>query len=203
MTMQVETPKEIIELEQHLATVSPFLTLQVIDGGTQRKAGTALTKVRNQIKETTKIQDYLIEPNKTAIARIKEQCNRVLFPLRMIESHIASQLSAYANMLEAARVKAQAHQDKLQENRDVRAEEKGIERPLPEMVAPQVVAAPKTISTDAGKLTMRENWHFVVTKELDIPREYLTINQTALNAVARAFKDHTLIPGGYAKKGIK
>lgn len=58
------------------------------------------------------------------------------------------------------------------------------------MAKAEVTAMPKVAGT-----SMRETWEAVVFDESKVPREYLMVNLSALNAVAKATKGKAAIPG--------
>ncbi len=201
MTLQqTETPKEIVELSRRAEALNKYLSILVTDGDSQKQAGAALAEVRALIKDNDKTLKFLIEPNKTAIERLKGESNKIQIPLKQIESHISGQLSSYAFALEQARIKEQQHLDRIEANRDAKAQERGEARVIPEIVAPLAPTPAKTVVADDGsKVTMVKRWRFVVTNPALISREYLVIDQVALNRVAVALKEKTNIAGGHAE----
>ena len=64
---------------------------------------------------------------------------------------------------------------------------------------PEALEAP--VTEDIQK---RTTWHFEITDEAAIPREYLMINEKKIGQVVRAMKDQTRIPGirAYPKRSV-
>jgi hypothetical protein len=58
------------------------------------------------------------------------------------------------------------------------------------MAKSEVTVMPKIAGT-----AMRETWKATVIDESKVPREYLMVNQAALDAVAKAAKGKVVIPG--------
>lgn len=113
------------------------------------------------------------------------------------------QREEYNRQLAAAQAAAEAEQKRQAE--ELRAsgqdemaealEEAPAPAPLP-FVPP--VAPNSTPLLVSSHFTKRSKWVFVVTDESKIPREYMIVDTQKLNAMARALKDGTNIPGGYA-----
>jgi hypothetical protein len=65
--------------------------------------------------------------------------------------------------------------------------------PVP-VIAPEVVVVPSEVPKVQG-LSFRTDWKWEVVDVSLIPREYMMVNEVAINGVVRALKDKTNIPG--------
>lgn len=70
-----------------------------------------------------------------------------------------------------------------------RAEEEARSRPLPEIPATVVAAAPRLAST-SGRVAERKRWKATVVSEALVPRQYLKVDEAAINAAVRGGARH-------------
>lgn len=61
--------------------------------------------------------------------------------------------------------------------------------------APLIVAAPVPEAPKVSGIHLRDNWKWRVVDESAVPREYLVLNETLVNAQVRALKEKTKIAG--------
>jgi hypothetical protein len=140
------------------------------------------------------IEDYrkeLVQPALDYQRSVNNLCKHYQDRLSTIEWDIKGKCSQYQQRVELERRKAQEAVRKAQEElqRQIAAEAKAANVEPPPIVTPVVPEAPKTVRTEQGSMTFKEVWKFEVTGTLDVPREYLIVDERLIRqAVASGIR---------------
>lgn len=170
--------------------------------------------VAGRIRDLKKQRDFLTAPIKEAQKRITDIAAAALGPLEGIERTIRFALNEY---MHEKRVKAEAAERKRREEHaaQLRAEaESKLEKAAQansETVLNTAIAAEQqavrieqsevkirqAVTTESGgRVTQMVTWKWELQDSSQVPRQYLVVDEKALNAIARAYKTNPIsIPG--------
>lgn len=149
-----------------------------------------------------KVQDFFADPKKKAAEAHKSICNREREMLSPLEARInALKLSTqkwYA--AEQARIAAEAERKRREAEEMARlaaeAEEQGDTATAEEATMEAVMAeASVSVAPKCAGTLMREFWRAVVIDPYKVPRQYLIVDQKALDGLAKTMHDRLSIPG--------
>jgi len=195
------------EIEQEINTVGgQALSLVVKDNATYSQAGGILVLHKNLEK---KIKAYFKPLKDSAHKAWKIICNRENEEIEKLEpaiKHLNKQMTTWN--LEQERIRKE-QEDKLRREAEKAEEERRLQSALeaekagakeeaeailnePVFVPPPIVE--KTTPKVAGQ-SMTTTWRWKLEDINLVPRQYLTTNDTAINAVVRSLKDKTNIAG--------
>jgi hypothetical protein len=164
----------------------------------------AIKDLRKQINES---YDPIISKAFSAHREACSQKKKVEEPLIMAEGIIKTNLGAFVREQERIRQEAERQareaaaklEEELRIQQAVMAEEAGFDEAAIEEVLqtpiplPAPVIAP-TFDKVSG-ISSRKIWKWRIVNETLIPREYLQVNEMAINSVVRGMKGSTRIPG--------
>jgi hypothetical protein len=167
---------------------------------------------RREIGDAIKrVEAYFAPIKKMAHTLWRELCDRenaIVNPLRAVDGERARAISAYKVIEDERRKDAErveADRRKAEQDRYALAEAAALERDgdraSAAMVIADAVAAPAPVvvlpdlvrTVPGAKFARR--WHYRITNEALIPREYLTLDEKKLGAYARAMKASACVPG--------
>ncbi len=175
----------------------------VSDEDSYNKAQLLFAKTSLKLRATDNAQASFEKPIKDYLKAFRAKVETALYPMTKALAHLDRQLKDYRWTVEQARLKEQAHLQKLAENQRARDIAKGKTPTLPEAVAAVVLRMAKTTETEAGKVTARVIWKAerIKGKEHLIPKEYFMTEavykaiDTEVGAIARATKGAIQVPG--------
>ncbi len=191
-------------------TVRDAKAFSVIDNASNEEAAGFLKKIKADQKE---IKNFFAEMKEAAAAAHKAICNRensLLKPLQESESLLKNKMSVFWEAQEKIRIEAErkaAEEAEKLNSEAVAAIKEGDEEKAQELTtqanirtAAVQVSAPQKVSG----ISVREVWKWEVTDINAVPRQYLIVNESALNAIAKSAKDTLKVPGirFYAEKSI-
>lgn len=194
------------ESREIIATL-PGAEIIVTNQQSYEVAGEILREIASRKKE---IKDKFAEPKKTAAAAHKAICNlenELLAKVSVLESEIRQKMTVY-RQAEQKRIAAEAERKRKEAEEMARiaaeAEAQGDEETAAEAVAiAAVTEATVTEAPKAAGISYRDVWEAEVTDKSKVPLEYMEVNMSALNAVARATKGTINIPGvKFVKKTV-
>lgn len=202
------------ELTLRETVVSPVVqkakSFAVTDNASNEAAAEFLKNIKSSQKQ---VKDFFAESKQKAAEAHKAICaneNSMLKPLQESEALLKDKMSAFWQAQERIRIEAERKAAEEAEKLNAEAvaaiedgnEEKAQELAMQSaMKAAEVqVSAPQKV---AG-ISVREVWKWEVTDIKAVPREYLVVNEQALNGIAKSAKDTLPIPGirFYAEKSI-
>lgn len=167
--------------------------ITVKDAETETQAAMMLALVRTKLKEMDTERKFYTTPLDESKNRIMAKFKELTEPLKEIEVKIGAALSFYRMKVERERIEREA---KLQAREDKKFEkqiEKGKTPLVPEPLQIHIEAQPKTVTTEAGKVTYTETWkadweHIEFDK---VPKVFngvqiLEINRVAVNRLINA-----------------
>jgi hypothetical protein len=132
--------------------------LKVTDKETEAIASSGLVRIRNFRKNFDADRKGHLKPLREYTSKLNSKCDELIAPLNPVEADIVRQLGAYRKAVDKAAQKEQARLQRLAERRQERAEAKGEVPVIPEVLAPIVEGAPKSIDTEGGKVSWRIDW---------------------------------------------
>lgn len=187
-----------VEARNELAKM-PGAEIAVIDPQSYEQAGEILRNIATVKKE---IKALFAEPKKKAAEAHKAICaaeNEVLAKVTARENEIRQKMSVYWQA-EQKRIAAEQERKRKEAEEMARiaaeAEAAGDEETAAEAVAiAAVTEATVTEAPKAAGVSMREVWRAKVVDPDKVPREYMIVNQSALDALAKATKGSINIPG--------
>ena len=186
-------------------------TLKIESQLSYEAAADRLKQVKELFKIVEEARKKITKPLDEAKAAVMALFNPVTTRLENSERHIKGLMSTYVNEQEKIR---KAEQDKLDreakekqakekdrlERQAKKAEEKGdttkaetIRERAQEVHIEAPTVAPKV--QQAAGVSMRKDWKARVIDINKVPREYMIVNETALNNVASSTKGSLSIPG--------
>jgi len=196
------TQTELVEHQSELkAEVSAVVAVEIAVTNQETYAA-----ANDQIGKLQTVRKAIVErfsdPKKKAAEAHKAICALEKTFLNPVDERIdalkASTTRWYA--AEQARIEAEAERKRKEAEEMARlaqeAEAQGDIATAEEAVVEAAMAeANVTYMPKVKGTSMREVWHAVVEDEAQVPREYLMVNQSALDAVAKATKGAIKIPG--------
>lgn len=203
-TEQQLVPQELANfLVERDSIISDCREIVVIDEATNLIAAEGLGKLRKLVKRIKEMADAARRPYKDEITKINSSEKFLTDGCLEADRHLVFEQQKYRSAQIEAQRKEQERQNRLAIKRAERAEEKGIERPVPEVVPPIVQGPSKKIETDSGSVSFRTDWKAerIPGKEKDIPIEYFhnedvyKVVDIKIGAIARATKGSVQIPG--------
>lgn len=180
----------------------------------EKVASNRLGLVAAHAKNLKKERDYLLAPLKEAQRRVTELANKTLYPLETIDRCIRSALGEWlhkkriAKEIEERRLRDETAR-KLKEEADkkladaVKANSNVIlesaaetEKLAVSIAAKEVHVRPQVRNQDGGTTSTMVLWKWEVADPKLVPREFLIIDETALNILARGYKKNPVeVPG--------
>lgn len=187
------------------AMVAEAKALEVVDEASQVKAveiGTKAKKAHNTLEKQRKaILEPAAEFTKTVNALFKGYQGR----FAEIESGLKAKIATHQAAVEMERrrkeeaerkaaaelqAKIDAEIAELNAARAAEATANGAEAPEPlsaiTVATPVVAPALSTIRTESGTSSKRQKWDFKITDPLDVPREYLAVDEQAIRRAIAA-----------------
>ncbi len=157
-------------------------------------AGNLLSDIRKYRDELEKQRTGFVKPLNDTVKKINEVFKTRLNPLDLLESSIKAMMQTY----QTKKVKEQTEaRIKAEEEARMKAAMDVMAGKAAEVVVikPIIQDAPKTISSEAGKVTFRDNWKYRVVDINLIPRNLMIENPAAINAQIAAGAREKSIPG--------
>ena len=205
---EIATP-ELIESVRSCEVLRAFAvtTRETFDSATDNR--TAIKALQRRIEDARK---RAVEPHNAVVKRINEAAKTLAAPLadidailerRMIEwkraedARIAEEQRRIAEENQRRREEAAAKELAEIEARKAAALDLGLEEEEADAfaegaahVVPELEAAPAALPTTTratiGRAVERTVWQFRVADEYAVPREYLSVNESAIRAAVRA-----------------
>ena len=173
--------------------------IAVIDQETFALANGQISRLQAMKKRVT---DFFAEPKKKAAEAHKSICAMEKQMLAPVETRITALRIATQNWYAAEQARIAAEEERRRKEAEemaklaAEAEEQGDTDTAAEAVMEAALAEAKvTVMPKCAGTAMRELWKAVVTDPDKVPREYLIVNQSALDALAKATKGSITIPG--------
>jgi vacuolar-type H+-ATPase subunit I/STV1 len=184
--------------ESWATTIESF---KVITTDDYQKAGELSRSIKEKQKELDEMRRSLTKPLDESKKRIIEFFKKPLEKLEAIQYYVNNQMLRFSELerqkLEEEKRKAQEEMAKL-EKKAVTADQKGNIEKAEELRAKQYeleqTAESATITKVEG-ISYRKVWHYRITSEKDIPREYLIPDEKKIAETIRKEKEKTDIKG--------
>ena len=191
METQLELQKEINALVQS--------EIEVVDQPSFALANGLISRLQAQKK---KVVEFFADPKKKAADAHKAIVNAEKAMLMPVDTRINALKCATTRWYAAEQQRIAAEEEKAQKEAEemeklaAEAEESGDSETAQEaIIAATLAQATVTVMPKSKGTAMRELWSAVVVDPSLVPREYLIVNQKALDALARATKGSVTIPG--------
>ena len=191
METQLELQKEINALVQS--------EIEVVDQPSFALANGLISRLQAQKK---KVVEFFADPKKKAADAHKAIVNAEKAMLMPVDTRINALKCATTRWYEAEQQRIAAEEEKARKEAEemaklaAEAEESGDSEMAQEaIIAATLAQATVTVMPKSKGTAMRELWSAVVVDPSLVPREYLIVNQKALDALARATKGSVTIPG--------
>lgn len=193
-----ETTNYETEARNELAKMSG-VEIIVFDQPSYEAAGEFLRNIARAKKE---IKAKFAEPKKKAAEAHKAICaveNELLAKVSERESEVRQKMMLYYQA-EQRRIAAEEERKRLEAERQMQiaAEAEAAGDTETAEIAVALAATEEstvTVTPKAAGVSMREVWRAKVVDLNKVPREYLIVNQSALDALAKATKGQMNIPG--------
>jgi len=206
----LEKQTEIALRNESQPIVNQVNDLVIKDTESQRAASELLIMIKTGLKKVKEKMDPICKASNDAHKANTGLRNELTEPFTHAENLLKQKLARYLNeqaekqrlaQIEAE-AKARAEEQKKQEailKKAEKAEAKGDTEKAMELhmeaamvtVAPEIIAGPEKVS---GVHTS-ELWGFEITDINAVPREYMIVNEIALNGLAKATKGALTLPG--------
>lgn len=198
--LSIEVKKEMVVTEGNI------FALKVIDAGTYKQAG-EFVSLRKALKVKIKADlDPICEAanlaHKSATSYRKEQLDKLIPG----DNYLNKQMTAWNIEQERLRkeeedrlrriAEAKAEEEQLQAAAE--AEASGNTEEAEEIINEPIYVAPPVVEKSVPKVdgqAMTITWKWRLKNEAMIPRQYMKIDEVAINAAVRSLKDKTQIPG--------
>ena len=188
LNFEQETPPE--DLEQKI---------EIVPAKAQEIRVTDDKSLLNEVKDTF---DPVIKKAHEAHKEALAQKKRHEAPLLKAESYIKNQISGYYAEIERKRREAEERERRRREEEERKRREaerildeqksSEIEQPDPEPEPEKEIIPPKP---KMEGVSIKTTWKWKVLDEMQVPREFLTINEKKLNQYVREHKEKAKIPG--------
>ena len=199
--------RELTDAEKFLAGTSSITIKSIPEADT---AASYLKQIKTKATEIEGLRVKFVKPLNEHVKLINAEFKKPLDLLGQAEAAVKRLLLAWdqaerkriadeeARLREEARKKEEVERAKLLKRAET-AEAKGKEDKADELrqqAAEVSVPAPALAPAQrAVGIQVRKSWDFEITDAAAIPREYLTVNETAIRKVVGALKGETKIPG--------
>jgi len=207
---KVENKEEALRETVVSPVVQKAKAFAVIDNASNEAAAEFLKNIKSSQKQ---VKDFFAESKQKAAEAHKAICaneNSMLKPLQESEALLKDKMSAFWIAQEKIRTEAErkaadaaaklnaAALEAVEAGDEEKAQKLAMESAM--KAAEVQVSAPQKVSG----ISVREVWKWEVTDINAVPREYLVVNEQALNGIAKSAKDTLPIPGirFYAEKSI-
>ena len=158
-------------------------------------ANTILKIVKTKIKELDEDRKNLTQPLEKVKKSIIAKYKPALEMLAKAEGYIKRGIIAFSEKIEVERRKQEEKLRKQMEAKAMKAEDKGkVEKAEEIRQQAELTTVAPTVEKPSN-ISFTERWYAVVSDDKAVPREYLSIDQAKLDAVARATKGSISIPG--------
>lgn len=142
------------------------------------KATEFLVMIKGQVDEAEKLKSFFTDPyveqRRTALKKkneIEALFDAQIDPFKSIMNGVKELTNAYAREQEAIAKKEEIRLQKLQNNRDAKALEKGV--PVDFKPAPTVERREATTKIAGGKATVKKSWKFEVQDISKLPKNVI------------------------------
>lgn len=205
----INDPKAVALAQDAEATLT-LAKEYVIDGPEMYQlAADELKTIKGKAKELDELRKSMTRPLDDAKKRIMEFFNKPLQFLADAEGLIKRSMLTYDREQERIRKEeeerlralARAEQERLEEEARARAEqmkaEGKAEEAIMEMEAVPVIPLP-SVQVEQPKvagISRRQNWKARVVDPMQVPRQFLMVDEKALNAYAKATKGAVPVAG--------
>lgn len=194
------------EIRQELATM-PGAEIVITNDEMYQLAGDYLREIATVKKN---IKARFADPKKKAAEAHKAICNLendLLSQVTIRENEIRQKMTAYYEA-EQRRIAAEAERKRKEAEAVAQLAMEAEAAGETEMAQEATVMAALeqssvTVAPKAAGISMRDVWEAVVTDKSKVPLEYMEVNLSALNSIARATKGTLNIPGvQFVKKTV-
>lgn len=162
-----------------------------------------LGQIKARQKRIEELRLSFTKPLNEALRNINNEFKKASEPLDKIERQVKMIMTDYHNkeaerirkeqakIAEKQRLEFEAEQErKRQEIADSNLTKKAQKEAIKEIKQEEFVATPtvvqeKTVASDQGKVTFKSVWKYEVIDEQQIPREYLKVDEVALNKAVK------------------
>lgn len=195
MSKEFKNDSEVLAIEQASGTLKETGTEITIQNEEERLiANDTLALIKKHQKALEEKRVFYVKPHNDFVGAINQKAKDIKAVLNETYKLVDGKLDDYETALE----KEKERLEKLAQKRIDNAKEKG--KPLPVIATPHVE---ETVKSDMGTRTKRDNWKAEITdsqKALDFliknnKTEYLMIDTSMLNQLAKNKKDSVQIPG--------
>jgi len=173
--------------------------IEVVDQVSFANANGLIARLQSQKK---KVIDFFSESKKKAADAHKAICNAEKQMLAPVDTRINALKVATTKWYAAEQARIAAEEERRRKEAEdmarlaAEAEASGDTDTAQEAVAEAILAeAAVTVMPKCEGTSMRAVWKAIVTDPDKVPREYLIVNQSALDALAKATKGSISIPG--------
>jgi len=187
------------QIEQEVSTELSKPTIAVVSQESYMLANDVIARFQGVKKN---IQEFFAEPKKKASEAHKAICAMEKKMLAPVEAKIAELKDETTRWYAAEQERIRAEEERRRKDAEelarlaAEAEQTGDTDMAQEAVLAATLAESSvTVMPKVQGTSMREAWRAVVTDITQVPREYLVVNQSALDALARATKGAVNLPG--------
>ena len=161
--------------------------LTIIDTDSNKEAVSLAGKAKNKWAEIEKVRKEILSPHQEftkAVNNLAKDCQE---PLKDIENVLKRKLSDYdAKMrLEYAKAQEAARQQAAKLEAELKAQAAAANVPPPLVVTPIIPDAPPPTRTENGTASQVTTWEFELVDAIQVPREYLTVNEQLIRQAVR------------------
>ena len=162
--------------------------IKVQDHESQLAAITLAGTIKKVAKTVEDARKEYTSPINEHVKSVNGLAKEITTPLDTGMRHLTGQLNQYASKVELERRKAEEEARRQaeveQKHLDAEAKAAGVEAPIvPEILPAKPEKA--TVRTEAGTSYQRKIWTFEIDKLDEVPREYMLLNEKAVNAAIR------------------
>jgi len=139
-----------------------------------------------------KRKEYL-SPHQDIVKDIQLVYKEIMAPVERAEQILKGKQLAF--LTEQARLRALAEEVNRKANELAQAEMKATGELSQSVVEVEPVSAPKAVHGAIGTSGMVDHWTFEITDPIEVPREYLIVDQAMLSMIAKKYHDGKPIGG--------
>jgi hypothetical protein len=187
-------PQEAEVVEVVNATVAQARELTVATPEQARAAVEFLAHIADARRKNENARVFLVKPMNDHVKQINDRFKANAVPLDEADGLVRGKLLAFSQE-EQRRLAAEQARIDMERTRRVaeqwsaearRLAEEAQQREISAKSAPATIATTTELSAGNGRASTRKRWVATVIDETRVPREYLSIDQKAINAAVKA-----------------
>lgn len=190
-TTTIDPTVELKAVDTEVKALAKFTAKPIETQAGYEQAANLLKQAKLYLKRIDSVFDPMIASAKATLDAIKTEKATHYQPVKDLDTKLRSLSSAWIELQESIRAKAQAKLDAAREKAEAKnAEREALGKKAKDL--PPAIVAPKI---ETAGVSYREVWDFEITDASKVPDEYWELDLTAIGTAVRTNKGTVGIPG--------